>query len=603
MIFVQTVSFSGKNHTTKKFIALALCLLLLAVCLRAAGPVNSDVRSYDINRRVSDFPTNEDLSTPEAAYATLNRALVAEGDAAFPRLSVPEAAETMPSVPKEAMPAKEAGKWLDATILEAVVYCKTNAGVFARVRYQGKDHIDVRWFTRENGRWLNNWHDSVETLDEACELFSDRCVVAEARIALATRPPIAHPQKYLRPFVKFLRREAADPKRFLLQALANHRLVILGEFHNRPRYWSFYSSLVRDPAFAQRVGVIYLELAPGNGQALADQFLAATNYDPQPIIEALRDYMVAGWSDAAELEFFRTVWEVNQGLPKEQRLRIVFPDRQWPWEKITTLADWEKYGGIAPSLRRWPQITTRADLEKHGVDRNQCMADNILRDLREHAADPRHALFIAGCGHAFENLTFYVMNPTFDAIEPQKSAAWRLRKELGERNVFAVFPHSPAFGPDGVDGRIALGLFETAFAALTNQPMAFPLDRGPFGKQIFDASMGTLGAGRFRDNFQAYLYLGPYEDETNSASIPGFYTDDFMKELDRRYQIISGKGLVAWGVKRLDPASFMEWISQNDRGAGYHWGQPTWPARNLGPIQAWEFGSDWKKKMAGPKTN
>lgn len=87
-------------------------------------------------------------------------------------------------------------------------------------------------------------------------------------------PLITNPEEHLRPFVEFLRREGAEPKTFLLQALADRQVVIMGEVHNRPRYWAFNSSLVRDKAFAERVGVIYMKL-PSNDQGLVEQFLAA----------------------------------------------------------------------------------------------------------------------------------------------------------------------------------------------------------------------------------------------------------------------------------------------------------------------------------------
>ena len=213
------------------------------------------------------------------------------------------------------------------------------------------------------------------------------------------------------------------------------------------------------------------------------------------------------------LDFFKAVWEVNQGLPREQRLRIVLTDVQCPWK----------------------DITSRGDFNRLAVDRDQVMAENVLRDLREHSADPRHALFIVGYGHAMVNLTV--------GGEPMKSAGWRLREKLGDTNVFAVFPHSPVIANEGgVNGRIALGLFETAFSALTNRPMAFPLDHGPFGEQVFDASMDDVTTDPFRNGYQAYLYLGPLEDESLSPLIPGFYTDDFVKELDRRSQLWNGKG-------------------------------------------------------------
>jgi hypothetical protein len=332
----------------------------------------------------------------------------------------------------------------------------------------GKERIDLRWLKPEKGRWLNDGNDMVGTLDEARRVFARRWARSEAQAKLSSRPPVANPQEHLRPFVEFLRRGAADPQAVLLQALATYRVVILGEVHHRPRYWALNSSLVRDETFADRAGVIYLEL-PSNDQVLVEQFLAAPKYDPQPLIEMLRDNLWMGWPDQAMLEFFKAVWEANQALPKERRLRVVLVDVERPWKQITKRGDWKKYD----------------------VERNQFMADNVLRDLREHSADPRHALFIVGYAHAMANLT----RP---GGEPMKSAGWHLREHLGATNLFVVFPHSPVMANmGGVNGRIALGLFETAMAALTNRPMAFPLNHGPFGEQVFDASLDDLTTDPF----------------------------------------------------------------------------------------------------------
>lgn len=552
-----------KTHT----VSVSL-LLLSAALLWAAEATNPAVRTYRVNRRVSAFPTNEDLSTPEAAYATIERAWMAEGLAAFPRLSVRELAQKMSSPPRKPVPTKEAAMWLDAEVLEVDIYHATNAVVFARLNMGGKERIDLRWLKPEKGQWLNAGNDMVGTLEEARRVFARVCARREAQVKLSSRPPVANPQEHLRPFVESLRREAADPQAFLLQALARHRVVILGEVHHRPRYWAFNSSLVRDKAFAELAGVIYMEL-PSNDQALVEQFLAATEYNPQPLIEMLRHNLWMGWPDQAMLNFFKAVWEANQGLPKEQRLRVVLVDMQRPWKAITKRGDWKKYD----------------------VDRNQFMADNVLKDLRLHSADPRHALFIVGYMHAMVNLTY-------PGGEPMKSAGWHLSQQLGETNVFAVFPHSPVIANmGGVNGRISLGLFETAFAALTNRPMAFPLDHGPFGEQIFDASIDDLTTDPFRNGYQAYLYLGPLEDEVFSPLIPGFYTDEFVQELDRRHRLMFGKGLVEGeGLKRLDAESFIQWMSGS-------WGQPRreWSVQSLGPLRAWERGSDWKNALIAAK--
>ena len=388
-------------------------------------------------------------------------------------------------------------------------------------------------------------------------------------------PRITNPQEHLRPFVEFLHRDGAEPKAFLLKALASHQVVIMGEIHHRPRYWAFNSSLVRDKAFAERVGVIYMEL-PSNDQALVEQFLAAPTEDTQPLVQVLRDMQICGWSDQAELEFFKAVWEVNQGVPKERRLRIVLADNPWPWKELTTPVDWQRF-----------------DIGRVEQNRNQLMTDNILRDLREHAADPRHALFIVGYLHA-------IRSQCLTDGKPYKSAGRRLGEQLGDTHVFAVFPHSPVMGDaGGTTGRIALGLFETAFAALTNRPMAFPLDHGPFGEQGFDATTDLSAMGAFRDCFQAYLFLGPCEDEIMSPLIPGFYNADFLREFDRRRRLSGEEGLMESGLKRLDEASFLE-FGEEEEGAC---GQPRfeWSARRLGPLRAWEWGSHWKKDMVAAK--
>jgi hypothetical protein len=550
------------------------CLILCGVIWSAVGtelslcaaePASLSVRTVTINRKVSDFPTNEDLSTPEAAYATLHRAWAAEGEAAFARLSITELAKHVPSGPAKPLPAQEAAIWLGAEVLEVTIAYQTNAVILARLPPGTRQPIDLRSFRPEKGRWLNAGNNMrMDTVEEGRREIAVDCAAKEVQALLASRPPIASPEEHLRPFVEFLRREAKDPQDFLLQALANHRLVILGEVHHRPRYWAFYSSLVQAAAFAERAGVIYMEL-PANDQGLVEQFLSATNYDPQPIITTLRDMKagwVLGWPDQPMLDFFKAVRETNQRLPRERRLRVVLTDVDWPWAKMHQPDDY---------------------LEYRKLDRDERMAANIARDLRDHAADSRHALFIVGYGHAMVNVNV--------GGWPLKSAGWRLCEELGEANVFAVFPHSPVMGNFApANGRIALGLFETAFQALTNQPMAFPLDHGPFGEHIYDASLDDPTKDSFSKGFHAYLYLGPLEDEVFSPLIPGFFDGAFVQEADRRCRILSGKGLVEGGLKRLDGETIVESLSKD-------WGQPRadWSASRLGPLWAWEKGAQWEK--------
>lgn len=526
--------------------------------IREASAETNVVRVYTVNRKVAEFPDQEDMSTPEAAYATVNR-LMATGDQAFwRRLSAPRVAQGMEEQSgKREVPADEKAKFLGAEILEVHLWETTNAVVIAQM----PQDCDLRWLCCVDGQWLNDGNDGAPDLEKARDRVTHGRAYREAERLRNSRPPVADPDTYLRPFVEFLEREAADPQEFLLKVLAKHRVVILGEVHNRQRYWAFNTALVRTPKFAQQVGVIYLEL-PSNDQPLVDQFLAAPKYDPAPVIDVLRDMHEFGWPDQPTLEFCQAVWEVNQSLPVAQRLRIVLADMARPWKEIHQRADWAKYD----------------------VDRDELMATLIARDLRDHAQDPRHALFIVGCMHAPKNLTY-------PGGEPFKSAGWHLCQRLGATNVFALFPHSPVMSDHhDPDGRLALGLFETAFAVRSNRPMAFPLDHGPFGDLLFDHSLDFTTTDPYRAGFDAFLYLGPLEDEIVSPLVPGFYTDEYAREIDRRCRLTDGQGLESIpGIGEVSGEAIR-------RLREAWWGRPRYEWRRLGPLDAWHDGSGWKQR-------
>ena len=526
-----------------------------------------EVRVYEVNKMVTDFPAEEDMSTPESAYATLNR-LSASGERAFwRRLSIRRVARRFPrNAKKRKVSERAAYERLNANILEVRIFKGKHAQVFAKSPHPVKTVIDIRSLELERGRWLNVGNDVVSSLGAARKKFQERCLYVTN--TPLKRKPVKDTQSHLRPFIEFLRTDGREPKGFTLEALKRHKVVIMGEIHHRPRYWNFNASLVADPEFPKSVGTIYMEL-PSHDQELVEKFLGAKECDTSPIIEMLRDNLWMGWPDKPMLDFFVTVWEVNRGLPLAQRLRIVLVDMPRPWKDIRKREDWKKYD----------------------VNRDRFMAENILRDIEAHPQDKRNVLFIVGAGHTMLDLKGMTNKPV-------KSAGWCLREKLGRENVYAFFPHTARMTNMGrVDGRLCLGLFESAFAALKNKPVAFPLTEGPFGEQRFDAFPDRPVSNTYGDGYDAYLYLGPLEGEIFSPLIPGFYTDEFVKELDRRYRIMFRKALVqGCRLKRLNAESFIGWMSNS-------WGQPRrrWKKESLGPLNAWSYGDDWEKVISAEK--
>lgn len=556
--------------------ALGTCLLvLLPVTIESSEEENkppisvsrsSPFRVYQVDRKVSDFPEKEDFSTPEAAYAVINRVLASGEKGKWRQISVKSLANRLSPADakvKEVKP-EHAKVWLNARILEVRIFREQRAVVLAELMWDPNNpKIDKRSLELEDGRWLNKGQDySADSLEEAR-------VETDAKFAYMlerpSRPRIENPEAYLRPFVEFLKNKSEEPKAFAMKVLAKYKVTIIGEVHHRPRYWAFNSSLVTEPDFPQRVGTIYLEL-PSNDQELVDRFLADDKCGTDPVVQMLRDNLWTGWPDQAMLDFFITVWIVNQNLEHQERLRIVLVDMQRPWT----------------------QIEERQDLGRYSVNRDKFMAENILKDFREHPKDKRNTLFIVGVGHTAVNLKYFENAPVM-------TAGRYLCQRLGLENTYAVLQHRCVQTNVGrVDGRLCLGLFDSAFAAVGNKPMIFPLDIGPFGKEPYDADPDRAVSSTYKDGFNAYLYLGPLDTEIFSPLIAGFYTDDFVKELERRHQLLYGRGWAdAYGQETSDAESFIKWM-------GNSWGKPRrdWQESRLGPILAWHKGGiNWKQAI------
>lgn len=529
------------------------------------GRETSQIRSYTVNKKVSDFPPLRNLSTPEAAYATIMRDLMATGASSseWSEISIRKFYGTE----RRTVSPERASNYLDAQIQEVIIYRDRLAIVVAKMRERDTVGYDQRFLFYANGRWLNSGHDGLaSTIEKARDNFlrkSERMYKGnlhqQKRREFLKKQPLADPNSYLKPYVEFLRKQGHQPHSFMMEAFSKYQLVVMGEIHNRPTYWAFNAELVRDPAFARTVGTIYMEL-PSNQQENIDRFLVQDSCEKELVIQMLRDFFELGWPCKPTLDFFTAAWEVNQRLPSDMKLRIRLVDMQRPWEKIQKKEDWQAYN----------------------VDRDQFMARNVLDDIRT-KNDKRNGFFIVGMMHAMEELHI-------SEAAQRPSAGWHLKQALGDQ-LFTVFQHAPVMTDRGVtSGRLTLGLIDTAFAKLDDRPIAFTLEEGPFGKLPFDGMPDADVYGTFDDGYDAYLYLIPLEDEILSPLIEGFYCDEFMPEIDRRYRLMNdGKPLFS----DIDLPTTERVIKMR---AAY-WGQPRSWIQNLGPKNAWHYGDDWRKRV------
>jgi len=125
--------------------------------------------AYPVNRSVSDFPETEDFSTPESAYAAINRVIARDDPEGWQRVSVKSLAERFAQEPQKK--SNITPEWSDVVLHAKIlkVSIQDNQAVvlaeFPQDRISTPINlpanlpidfpVDSRRFTLEDGKWLN----------------------------------------------------------------------------------------------------------------------------------------------------------------------------------------------------------------------------------------------------------------------------------------------------------------------------------------------------------------------------------------------------------------------------------------------------------------
>jgi hypothetical protein len=548
---------------------LLLATLGPAFASSAAPTTRPRPTSYPVDKHVSDFGSEDDFSTPEAAYATIIRRW-AEGFLDWRDVSTVEARKSNMAGYIDREPVGDEPQRAVAAKIIEVWAAEDRAIVHAEAPDQ---KVYVRTLGKENGRWLNAGAKTVSDLDDARQ---ETALMISASIPRPKREAPADPDTLLARCIEHINSAGQPAEKAILESLSKHRLTVIGEMPNRPTYWGIATGVVQDPSFVQRVGTIYLEL-PTNDQPLVEQFLAADKYDREPVLRILRDMPNTGMPDASMLAFFEAVWRANHApnTSMSQRVRIILVD----------------------VARQWDTMRVSGDMQKMDGDRSRLIADNVLRHLTRRRRDNRNALLIVGFEQA-EHITC-----SADGATSIRTAGSKLREALGDQ-LYTFLEHGPVITapdrrnpemPQAPYERRALGLFDAALKSADRAPVAFPLAGSPFADQLYDADADPMRRDRtastYGEAFDAYLYAGPYETESLSPIIDSFYTDGYVKELDRRYKLMNNDGLLAAniGAADLTGAAVQAAIAKT-------WGQPRGWNYGLVPLTAWRDGDEWKAR-------
>jgi hypothetical protein len=465
-----------------------------------AQKISDDFKTLNINKQVREFEDKFDLSSVLSAIVTLNYVDAYGRSGLYSKLCVKRNTIYWPSAntPDTPLPLEKKNEILNHTICKIIVYKDSVACAIVK---ENKSYFSIRWYEINDNKWLAAGEDGRPSIEDGEKLFIPE---ADGQLQTLRRVNVVsnYPTDTLS-FVSFLQKNQEDPTKFILDALKKYQIVIYGEIHNRPTSWGLCRNVIRQKAFAESTGTVFLELS-AHKQDQLNQFLDSKKLNTDLILDVFREsFDLEFW--AGMYDFLIDIWNINQSLPPDKRIKVIAADIPRPYSTFKMREDFQKYF--------------------QNIDRDQKMAEVVENYIRT-KTDPRNCLFIVGAMHVCKSI---------------ESAGGLLVKKLTSEKVFTIFTHCPVISNRGdIPGLIRNGIYDEAFLKTGNYPMAFKLDNGPFAVQPFDAFPEIRykgNTGNFSDNYDGYIFLGPLDFEISDRILFEAYTADFIKELKRRCDI------------------------------------------------------------------
>ena len=187
----------------------------------------------------------------------------------------------------------------------------------------------------------------------------------------------------------------------ILAAFDKYEVVGMPEGHGMKDVDDFILSLIRDPAFSQRVNDIEVECGNSLYQSILDRYVAGGDV---PFLEVRKVWRnttqpMCGTSGFFE-EFFPLVRAINQKLPPGRRLRVLTGDPPIDWDQVKSAEDLSKFTDRDPNIAA---VMEKEVLSKH---RKALMLFGNFHLLHGAGAGPGNAVTIVE--RDYPNSTFVI---------------------------------------------------------------------------------------------------------------------------------------------------------------------------------------------------
>lgn len=366
------------------------------------------------------------------------------------------------------------------------------------------------------------------------------------------------PEERLHPYLEYLQTEGRKPVEFVLEKIKEHDLLIFDDaWHPAVEPFEFYQTLIRNRDFQEQVKFIFLEAVPVNKQIHLDNYFSAEDEDPRLLFPVFQDdFSGFGWKLKTYFDLLKCVYQVNQKLPLQERIKVFGCNNPSYWSEIFSVQDVELF-------------------RKSLIGNDYSMYKIILQEMGGFAEN-RKGIFLTNTRHAYKGIKnrdgqyFWNCGTFFHQWHPGKTFSIRFHHLMlhisGERSPDQQTARTTA-GTERLIyrwARMENGLWDSAFAANSNQPVAVSLSRSPFGKAAYAGNhMHKAAPGQtMLDANDAIIFLKPLEDLQVSAEISDIYTTAFRIELERRYPLLLTPQQIADKLQEQQVNSLEELIAK-----------------------------------------
>ncbi len=377
--------------------------------------------------------------------------------------------------------------------------------------------------------------------------------------------------KRLQPYIDVLTKEGKDPVDFVLNTLEAHDLIIFDDaLHTAVEPFEFYRELLKTPTFNDKLKYIFLEAISINKQQYIDAYFESETENVELLYPAFQDgFSGLGWSYKTYFDLLHTIYIVNKSLPVDKRFKVFGVANPTYWSEIKTIQDVELFRKTLSSF-------------------DFLMYKTILSELNEFKSGKK-GIFLTNTRHAYKNIKdkedefYWNVGTYFHQLHPGKTYSIRFHNV----NLFFIQDETVTIKWD----RIGNGIWDSAFEAYGNKPIAFTLKDNVFGRESYIGNhmLNVWPDQTMYDAYDALIFLGPLEVMHKTAKVGFIYTKEFKKELERRYKILFTedqikKEIDEYNVRNLKELIDKIFVAEPEKLLPQ--------AKSIGSPDAWKNGND-----------